>query len=323
MKLTEALLDPESLSIAAAAYRLRPTTVEGLRQLLDPEPADFDRQLTALRKAGFLTIDRDGGLRLASPHAVFAALSRARLDNLVAETGRTVAMMEALPRLIRMWHLGEAVPGEAHPLAAELIHGADRIGHWWLQHLALDTPGHPCLVVPDLEMLDQLLSAGTDIVNETVFPRVITTRVIVTPEQATTPLFERLTARADDFALQFRVLDDPPSAFYVDEQKLAALPEDWGELRLSKLLIVRTPPIIAALVGTFEDLWRRAAPVHSRPKGWEPILGLLGQGLTDEAIASILGQNTRTIRRRIAEAMLELNAGSRFELGAAWARRTP
>lgn len=69
----------------------------------------------------------------------------------------------------------------------------------------------------------------------------------------------------------------------------------------------------------FDSLWRRAEPVIANPKGWEPIVRLLKQGMTDEPVAQFLGLNVRTVRRSVADAMNSLGASSRFALGVAWA----
>jgi ATP/maltotriose-dependent transcriptional regulator MalT len=69
--------------------------------------------------------------------------------------------------------------------------------------------------------------------------------------------------------------------------------------------------------------WPVSGLVHSvgvAQRGWEPVLTLMAKGRSDEQIADALDMGLRTVRRRIAEAMDELGARSRFELGAAWAR---
>jgi DNA-binding NarL/FixJ family response regulator len=45
------------------------------------------------------------------------------------------------------------------------------------------------------------------------------------------------------------------------------------------------------------------------------ILRTLGAGLTDEAAARRLGTSLRTYRRRVADLMAALDAGSRFQAG--------
>jgi DNA-binding NarL/FixJ family response regulator len=71
-----------------------------------------------------------------------------------------------------------------------------------------------------------------------------------------------------------------------------------------------------------ESQWARAAPWQQDDDGWQPVLRLLEQGLSDRAIADALGASVRTVQRRITEAMTYFDVSSRFELGAAWARHS-
>ena len=61
-------------------------------------------------------------------------------------------------------------------------------------------------------------------------------------------------------------------------------------------------------------------PFSTEGEGWEPVLRLLSQGMSDKAIAVALGTSMRTVQRRINEAMEDLGAGSRFELGFVYSR---
>jgi DNA-binding NarL/FixJ family response regulator len=99
------------------------------------------------------------------------------------------------------------------------------------------------------------------------------------------------------------------------------MPVEWGEPRPASILLVRTPPVISALEVVFDSLWLRAAPAVPTRRGWEPVVELLAQGMTDEAVGRFLALDARTVRRRVAEAMDELGATSRFGLGVAWGRR--
>jgi hypothetical protein len=73
----------------------------------------------------------------------------------------------------------------------------------------------------------------------------------------------------------------------------------------------------------FAAAWEAAADPGSYLRGDVPELGpqaqailrALGAGLTDEAAARQLGTSLRTYRRRVAELMTALEAGSRFQAG--------
>lgn len=319
MKLTEThFLDSESMDVLATAYRARPAVRADLAALLEPESAArLDATLTALARAGFVRVEGER-LLLESPYAAFVAVSQARVERLQAETARTVAMMEALPLLIRNWDLGEARDGEDHPLAAVVVHG--RQSHWevWRRHLLEEHPEQPSWVLPDLAMLrEDFPWRAADLAGTTARRA----RVLVRPGDIEDAANHELVAVSAALGIEVRVLDDLPSWFYVDADQLVGLPVDWGESWPTSMILVRTPPILAAMNELFASLWSRAEPAIPVDAGWEPVIRLLAQGMTDEAVARFLGLDVRTVRRRVADAMDELGATSRFALGAAWERR--
>jgi DNA-binding CsgD family transcriptional regulator len=95
-------------------------------------------------------------------------------------------------------------------------------------------------------------------------------------------------------------------------------------------LLVQSPVIIAALREYFEMLWERATPlapersraVTSRPTpAQQAVLGMMAEGLHDDAIARRAGISTTTVRRHISAIMDRLDVTSRFAAGAAAQRR--
>ena len=319
MKLTETpLLDDESMAVLAIAYRARPDTVPGLVALLEPPSIErLPDTLAALTRAGFVRI-RGDRLALESPYMSFIAISQERVRRLEEETARTVTLMESLPFLIRNWDLGEAGPGEDHPLVATIIHGHEERWPIWRRHLADDEPERPSWVLPDLAMLREMFAAHADDITEVVRRA----RILVRPEELQDPDNQSLIVAAAQLGVEVRVLEELPSWFYVAPGSLAGLPVEWGEIRPASILLVRTPPVISALSVVFDALWQRAVAAIPSSPGWEPVVELLAQGLTDEAVARFLGLDVRTVRRRVAQAMEELGATSRFALGMAWGRRS-
>ena len=73
----------------------------------------------------------------------------------------------------------------------------------------------------------------------------------------------------------------------------------------------------------FTAAWEAATDLDAYLRGEVPelapeareILRALGAGLTDEVAARRLGTSLRTYRRRVAELMSALEAGSRFQAG--------
>ena len=94
------------------------------------------------------------------------------------------------------------------------------------------------------------------------------------------------------------------------------------ELRMS---IVRHPLLVEALQWLFESVWDTAVPIvastytENDPRR-QMLMSLLMTGSTDQAIASNLGINVRSVRRWISELMDELGVTTRLQLGAAMVR---
>ena len=94
------------------------------------------------------------------------------------------------------------------------------------------------------------------------------------------------------------------------------------ELRAS---IVRHPLLVEALQWLFEAVWDTSVPIittgfsETDPRR-QMLISLLMTGSTDNAIASQLGINVRSVRRWISELMDELGVTTRLQLGAALVR---
>jgi DNA-binding NarL/FixJ family response regulator len=88
--------------------------------------------------------------------------------------------------------------------------------------------------------------------------------------------------------------------------------------------VTTSPALVAGIAALFQAAWEAAtdfgaylttqAPVRLDHSSRE-ILRLLSLGMTDEAAARRLGLSLRTYRRRVADLMATLEAGSRFQAG--------
>ena len=87
--------------------------------------------------------------------------------------------------------------------------------------------------------------------------------------------------------------------------------------------VTTSPAVVDGMYSLFTAAWEAATDLGSYLRGDVPelapearlILRALGAGLTDEAAARQLGTSLRTYRRRVAELMAALEAGSRFQAG--------
>lgn len=120
----------------------------------------------------------------------------------------------------------------------------------------------------------------------------------------------------------------PPVLMICDRQAALILPEpaDPGKGAVH----VREPAIVATLAVMFATTWEAATPLTgthlpaglaSLTAGERALLGLLADGLTDDAAARRLGISVRTVRRQVAVLMGKLGAASRFQAGHKAAER--
>ncbi len=125
---------------------------------------------------------------------------------------------------------------------------------------------------------------------------------------------------------QVRVIDEMPTRMLVIRGTHAILPEPLGFADEPRLL-VRQPAIVGALTLLFERYWERAVALPDldirRPRVdvRGSLLRQLAAGAKDEQIARTLGLSLRTVRRRVADLMIELGADTRFQAGVEAARR--
>jgi len=93
--------------------------------------------------------------------------------------------------------------------------------------------------------------------------------------------------------------------------------------------VTRDRVALGLLDALFRHEWQIGVPhpPASGPTGPEPddlelaLLDLLASGAKDETAARLLGMSVRSVRRRVAELMSRLGAGSRFEAGVRAAER--
>ena len=127
---------------------------------------------------------------------------------------------------------------------------------------------------------------------------------------------------------QIRILQHVPTRLAVLGGSAALISEQFG-VHDDRRLVLRQHSMINALALLFEGLWEKAVPVPGllgrRHDGAaddrQVLLNQLAGGAKDEQIARALGLSVRTVRRRVAELLGELGAGSRFQAGVHAVRR--
>jgi hypothetical protein len=134
---------------------------------------------------------------------------------------------------------------------------------------------------------------------------------------------QRAHLRSGPAAIQVRISSSPlPHETIILDRRVAILagqPSPGGR----EYTVTSSPVLVGGVYSLFSAAWEAATDLDAYLRGEAPelapeareILRALGTGLTDEAAARQLGTSLRTYRRRVAELMAALEAGSRFQAG--------
>ncbi|PPF77350.1 hypothetical protein C5B96_15880 [Subtercola sp. Z020] len=320
-------MDDETL--LAVIHRGRPATVPALATLA--HLSDDDAQAAVGRLRGRRLLGGTGD-ELTYPHpATWAAeaVSR-RTGELRRASEEALSDLESvvadLPAMLRHWSVGE--------VSAELVPVDTRHGPHASEDLWFDTARHDVgtlnAVLPDVA---RFLSSTDE--RSIRFAQALrgkeAVRVIIPADTVNDPKVVQSMQHFGSAGVQYRLLTDPPSWFWVDGDQLA-LPFEWGEGRPTSVLGLRHPSLAALALAYFDGLWSRAAPAAApgvpgqralAGEPWTPLLMLMRQGTTLETASRMLGINPRTGRRRIAAAMTHYGVSTLFALGVAWAAELP
>jgi hypothetical protein len=307
-------MDDETL--LAVIYRGRPATIGDVATLAHLSSGEASEAVERLRRRGMLGGQGDN-LSYLHPAAWAAETVSAHSAELRRSARDVLADMEQivadLPGMLRHWSVGEA--------SADLVPVLTRHGPNASEDLWFDTARHDSgtlhAVIPEV---GRFLSSGDERVVQ--FVRALAgkeaVRVIVPTSAVDDPVAVERMQRYGSSGVEYRLLDDPPSWFWVDGDQLA-VPFEWGEGRPTSVLGVRNAALAAMALDYFENLWQRADPVGPTGRSWTPLLRLMRQGITLETASRMVGVNPRTGRRRVAAAMTHYGVSTLFALGVAWA----
>lgn len=284
--------DPDAIRILTTLLRTRPATMAELGAIApDVTSSDVDQL------AGF--VHRDGDrLAYADPTAVADAVA---------------SLVSLLPDLGRHWSRGDS----SGRLDVELVHGVTEQWKAWGRYAAVAPPRSPFNAYPGMAGLADTLAPEME---DAVAPYPFRARAILPASAVLTDADRAVVETMRRARMDVRLASRVDSWFYSDPGVLWAIPLTWGEFPPTSIMIGRDP-VIGGLVAALADaLWLGAQPYAAPRPEWDDVLRMLGHGMSDKAIATALGASQRTVERRIAAAMAHFRVGTRFELGAAWAR---
>lgn len=287
---------------------------EEVCELLGLDAAGLDEALAPLREFDVAGIDHDL-LRVRTPSDAMSAMLRISAERARQAHDRLVTLSQAMPYVAGSTvRTPAAHVDDERPLDGEVVTSGSMLRS--LQTMIHATAGDLMWLRPDLwtvdysRDLDAMVAAGREV------------RAIY-PARA---LNEAPHELADNAAHgeQIRILPEVPLRLMVVKGAVAVIPEPLG-LGSSPRIVVRQQGLVDLVATYFETLWTHAAPVYDFHRATDTarrlLLQQLAQGAQDEQIARRLGVSLRTVRRRVAELMSELQAESRFQAGVEAARR--
>jgi hypothetical protein len=293
-------------------------TRERMAEITGLSLAELDAVLERLVSLGLVRIDSD--VVVAEPPAeVLGQVIRGETERMQRESEGVDALRNLLPTLTSEHLAASRRRGEAVDVHA--VEHADVVN--LLRSLAQESSGDLLWFRPD-----QWRLPISDDIDQLVRELIATGRRsrAVYPAQALEQAPDVLRARAE-VGEQIRIVGVVPSRLSVFGDQVALVPDRWGEAT-ARRLVVREESLLNALQALFHNVWDRGMAVPGLELGADDADGQrrlllleLGRGVKDEHIARTLGVSLRTVRRRIADVMDELEAESRFQAGAEAVRR--
>lgn len=303
--------------------RVQPLGGRSLAEISDVLTTGPERLLRDLRPLLDIGVARvaDGVLLVQAPQDALATMLSETAAGAAEAHARLLEIARALPYIA-----GSAVKvpsaqlRDEQPLDGELVSSVSMPAT--VEALVGQTTGDLSMLRPDQWSLpwdDRLLRLVADAIANGRRCRAIYPLRVLTEGPIT------LAARAE-VGEEIRLLPDVPTRLLIIGSTHVMLPEPLGVGEAPRI-VVRQPGIVAAVRLLFDQLWARALPVaafeRSERAGAQRtfLLEQLAAGAQDEQIARRLGISLRTVRRRVAELMAELNVESRFQAGVEAVRR--
>ncbi|MGH3510374.1 MAG: DNA-binding response regulator [Nocardioidaceae bacterium] len=290
-----------------------------LQALVEVEPDGFAEDLARLTGLG-LAHSSDGRVRALPPDEALTRLISQETQRLSSLSEQLAAVRGLVPVLAAEHLVAGAPAGE--PVPVELI-GRDAVAPV-LQSLLVGSTGDLLWLRPDQWRAPAGSELDSFVVDQIRSGR--RSRAIY-PATALESSPETIRARGQA-GEHVRILAEVPFGLTVLVGAGALLPEALPASQ-GRRVLVRHRAVVGAMEALFDLLWDRALPVpglggegaHGRAGERRLLVDQLAGGAKDEQIARALGLSLRTVRRRVARLVKELDVDSRFQAGVEAVRR--
>lgn len=310
----------DDLDLLAVALRSRAGTVASLAALSLIDERDVREGLLELERRGYLTVAGEE-IRYADASAALVGDVRHRatelMDRIGGLLGDLVGVVDHVPGLVRAAAIGQAGDqlGEV-----EVFHGESAVTDLWHHLLGRNPLRRTDVVLPDASHLfvaDPEMQATWHQVVSAPGNRA---RVIGAIADGTHPDAQARVAQELAAGVEVRLMQEPPSWFWVADEAIVAVPLGWGEAWPTTVVAVHSTALAGMASWAFEQLWGQAVAVRREQASWDPLIRLICNGATVEGAARTLGISERTGRRRMADAMSHYRVSNPVALGVAWGR---
>ncbi|MDN5894409.1 MAG: DNA-binding response regulator [Nocardioides sp.] len=285
--------------------------------------ADLRRRVAGLVAIGGVEFDtaRDV-VRVEPPARLLASRVASESQALRDAAARLDQLREAIPTLREML-ADPLTPGDLS--AGDLLAGGDipALLESWIHH----SSGELLWLRPDQWRMPSESPMRSAVASAVATGRrcraIYPARVL---EKAPDVVLERMA-----MGEEVRIVAEVPSRMAIIGDAGVLLPEVWGENN-DRRVRVRQPGLRIALTALFDEMWDRGlalgTPADSRDspaltshQSRRLLLEQLASGAKDEQMARALGVSLRTVRRRVADVLVELGVNSRFQAGVEAVRR--
>ena len=306
---------------------------EAVAEMLGVTPGTAERALQALENENLVVRVGD------RPTCWSAGPPRSTLGSLLAQRRQELARAE-----LYMEELHEAYRSASHRRVTsdlfEVVESAEQVGVRYAQLLASSRHevlhlAKPPYVTRSVRVEGTAVPTAPTTVSdaptaEVPVPDGVRLRSVYDTDGITDTVSLRTALSGTARGGELRLLAGLPMKLVVFDETAGIMPLRQEDPSTGSL-IVHSTTLLAVLTALFESVWERATPVSldsspgrppitatepdSRPPGrMGDILTLLRAGLTDDAIARVLGLSRRTIQKHISETAELLGARTRFQI---------